>query len=288
MIGWRSREITTTKIRKSRMFVGILMIWWITQRGRWEARMFTLYISRKRRWNIKWIFNERLVLSFVRWWVDIRCVLQMINNGCIHGWRYTWKIRDGRVIKDVRKKQRRYGQIGMVLYYFWMFKFPVILFMNDNACWLCNTNSIDGLILVHNKCRVRHGRTQYHIIRRIIWVWRWRLSYKKHVITQWIHNQDCTKIGRSDVGRMWQLNRCVCILSHITLRWWSCLMRGWQIVTCDSDHVNQWLCNPITEVCWVEFELELLLGIDRFDKAILKFIHEILKFHLTFLGFKHE
>lgn len=47
-----------------------------------------------------------------------------------------------------------------------------------------------------------------------------------HITTWWTHNQICVKIKQSDVGRMWQLNICVYMFSHITLQWWICLMRG--------------------------------------------------------------
>ena len=47
MIRWRSTEIMITMIRKFKMFVNILMILGITERGRWESRMFTLCVSTK-------------------------------------------------------------------------------------------------------------------------------------------------------------------------------------------------------------------------------------------------
>lgn len=112
----------------------------------------------------------------------------------------------------------------MAVYWWWMFRLWVILFMNDSACRLCNTNSVDGLILFHNKCRVQNGRTQDNVIRRIIRVWKRRLRYRMHVITQWIHNQACTKIGRVMLGGCdgWT-NVCVCSLASLCdggFVWW--------------------------------------------------------------------
>ena len=58
---------------------------------------------------------------------------------------------DGRFTKEARKEQRGIGWKGVILCQVLMFKLPLILFMNDNACWLCNTNSFSGLFLIHNK-----------------------------------------------------------------------------------------------------------------------------------------
>ena len=99
------------------------------------------------------------------------------------------KIMDGRFTKDVRKEWRGPGSKGVILRWVVIFKLPLTLFMNDNACWFCNTNSISGLFLVHNKWRVRNGRTQDSIIQRNNWVRRWRLWNKMHMKTWWTHNQ---------------------------------------------------------------------------------------------------
>jgi len=148
VIGWWGEEITTTKIRKFRMLVSILMVPWVTQRGRWEGKMFTLYIFGKRRWNIKWIFNEWLVLFIVVWWPNIWRVLWLINSVCIRGWRHTCEIMDDRLTIDVRKEWRGIGREGFILCWVLMLKIPFILFMNDKACWLRNTNSVNWLFLV--------------------------------------------------------------------------------------------------------------------------------------------
>jgi len=58
---------------------------------------------------------------------------------------------DGRFTKDVRKEWRGLRQKGVILRRVLMLKLPLILFMNDNACWLCNTNFVNGVFLVHNK-----------------------------------------------------------------------------------------------------------------------------------------
>jgi len=91
----------------------------------------------------------------------------MIESRCIRGWIYTRKIRDNKITNDVRKKWRRHGQKEVILHHGFMLRFPVILIMNDSAGWLCNTNSVDGLIFVHNRCRDRNGRTQDNAIWRI-------------------------------------------------------------------------------------------------------------------------
>ena len=100
--------------------------------------------------------------------------------------------------------------------------------------------------------------------------------------THGIPNQIYVVIESHEGGRMWQLNKRVCTFSHITLQWWSCLMMGRQTITCDSDYVHLVLHNSITEVCRVGFELQLHVGTKWFGKAIFKYIHEILEFHLTF------
>ena len=210
----------------------------------------------------------------------------IIKSRCIYGRIYTRKIKDSRITKDVRKKRRRHKQKEVILHCGFKLRFLVILIVNESAGWLCKTNSVDVLILIHNNCRVWNGRTQDSIIRRIIQVRRWRLWYKMYMTTRWTHNQICAKIKRSDVGWMWQSNRCVCMFSHITLQWWSCLMRGRQIVTCDSDHVYLWLCKSITKECLVRLELKILLGMRIFLKAVLELVPKIEKNHLALQSLK--
>lgn len=111
VIEYGIKRIMTTMIRKRNDFIGILRIWWIKQRGKWEVKKFILCVSRKGIWKIKWSFNEYLILSIIEWWADIRCVKQVINDGCIRGWRYTCEIIDGRF----RKETRRLIQKGVIL-----------------------------------------------------------------------------------------------------------------------------------------------------------------------------
>jgi len=92
----------------------------------------------------------------------------MIGSRCIHGWIYTRKIRDSRMTKYVKKKQRRRRKKEVILHRRFMLRFPFILIIKDNVGWLFNTNSVDSLIVVHNKCGVWNGRTQDNIIWRII------------------------------------------------------------------------------------------------------------------------
>ena len=48
-----------------------------------------------------------------------------------------------------------------------MLRVLVILIVNDNVGWLCNINSVDDLILVHNRCRIQNERTKDNTIWRI-------------------------------------------------------------------------------------------------------------------------
>jgi len=56
---------------------------------------------------------------------------------------------DGKFTKNVRKERRGLRWKRVTLRRVWMLKLPIIFFMNDNACWLCNTNSVNGLFLIH-------------------------------------------------------------------------------------------------------------------------------------------
>ena len=70
-------------------------------------------------------------------------------------------------------------------------------------------------------------------------------------------------------GRMWQFNRGMRMISHITLRWWSCLMRWRRIVTCDKNYACLWLRSSTTKV-WARFEWFQEFRIFRYVKKILK------------------
>lgn len=132
-----------------------------------------------------------------------------------HGWQ---------VHKKVRKEWRGLRQKGVILHRVFMFKIPLILFMNDRACWSCNTNSISGLFLVYNKGRVQNGRTQDNI-QRNTWVQRQRLKKRMHMRTRRTQNQIFMKIEWSDVGRVWRMNKCVSMIVNITRQWPSCWIR---------------------------------------------------------------
>lgn len=274
----RSRQ---PRSKKFKMLVGILMVWWITQRGRWWGRMFTLYISRKSRWKIKWISNEWLVLFIFGWWANIRGVLWKINNGCIHGSRQACEIMDGRFTNDVRKERRGLRRKGVILHQALMLKLPLTLLMNDNACWLCNTNFVSGLFLVHNKWRVWNGWTQDNIIGRNTQVQRQRSYTQMHMRNQRTHNQIFAKIEWSDVGRVWRMNRCVSMILNITGQWWSCWIRGRRWVSWDSAYFHMRFCSSINEECWARLDLKLSLGMGIFLKVVLELVPKIRKFHLA-------
>lgn len=95
--------------------------------------------------------------------------------------------------------------------------------------------------------------------------------------TQWNHNQICMKIKWSEFRRMWQLNGCVSMISHITQQWSSCLKRGQWKFTCDSDYIHMWLWNSIIEVFWGRPGLIFLFGMNRFVKTILESIPKVKK-----------
>lgn len=189
-------------IRKFKMFVGILMIWWIIQRGRLEEILFTLYLFGTSRWKVKWTLNEIFFLFGIKWLKDIGCVLRMIRSRCISEWIYTRKIRDNRIIKDVRKSRRMHGQNGVILQCGFLFIFLHTLFMNDSAGYLHDTNSIDNLILMNTRCGVQNGRTQHSTIWRINGTWGQRLREWIHVTTNKLANQIYVDIESKWGGRM--------------------------------------------------------------------------------------
>lgn len=144
--------------------------------------------------------------------------------------------------------------------------------MNDGIGWLHNTNFVDNLILVHSKWGAWNGRTQDSTIWRINRTRGRRSREWVHVTTNRLASQICASGKSMCGGRMWQFNRGVCMISHITLWWWSCLMRWRQTVTYDIDCACLWFCNSITEVCWVGF---------KYVKKILK--SYIKKFPINFI-----
>ena len=162
-----------------------------------------------------------------------------------------------------------------------MLKRPLILFMNDNTCWLFNANSISGLFLIHNKWIVRNGWTQDNIIRRNTCVQRWRSKKIMHMRNWRTNNQIWAKIMWSDVGRVWRLNKCVNMIFNIIWQWWNYWMRGRWTVRWDSVYSHMRLHSSINEEGWARLDLKLSLGMGIFLKVILKLVPKIRKLHLA-------
>ena len=149
----------------------------------------------------------------------------MIRSRNIQKWVFTGEISSGRITRDVRMKRMRHGWKGVILHCGFFSRFPYTLIMNDGTGWLHNKKSINSMILVHNKCGIRNGRSQDSKIRRINRTWGRRLRERIHMTTNRLASQLCADIKSRWGGRMFKFNRCVCMISHITMQWWSCLMR---------------------------------------------------------------
>jgi len=91
----------------------------------------------------------------------------MIGSRNIRKSVFTGEINNGIITMDVRIEQMRHGWKGFILPYGFFFRFPHTLVKNDSAGWLHNTNSVNNLILIHNKCGVQNGRTQHSTVQRI-------------------------------------------------------------------------------------------------------------------------
>lgn len=78
---WMSENIMIATIKKFKMMNNdILMIRRIIKMGWWKMRNFTLYVSRKVRWETGWIQEEIFVLFTFKWKNIIPRVLWMIGN----------------------------------------------------------------------------------------------------------------------------------------------------------------------------------------------------------------
>lgn len=166
---------------------------------------------------------------------------------------FTREMSSGRIKRDVKMKKMRCEWNGVILHHELFFRFLRTLIMNDGIGWLHNTKSVDSLILIHNRWGVRNGRTQENTIWRINQMWGKRSIERVHMTTSRLASKICKYLKSRWGGRMWQFNRGVCMISHITPRWWSCLMRWRWIVTCDGDCTYFWLHSYITEVCLERF-----------------------------------
>ena len=109
----------------------------------------------------------------------------------------------------------------------------------------------------------------------------WRSREQVNVTTNRLASQIYANLKSRWGGRMWQFNKGVCMISHITLQWWSYLMRWRWIVTCDSNYACLWLRSSITKVCWVGFEWFQELRIFEYVNRILK--TSIDKFPINFI-----
>ena len=78
----------------------------------------------------------------------------MIGSRNIQKWVFIGEISSGKITRDVRMKQMRHNWKGVILHHMFFFRFLHTLIMNECAGLLHNTNFVDNLILVHNKCGV--------------------------------------------------------------------------------------------------------------------------------------